>query len=106
MVRAKELFTWNPVFLVQKEREYTSDVESVHEPLNNNVNDEEYGDEYVSDEVPKTVFGANSFSNMHSNGPRDEQQSEDPFGLYDLLNKKKAGEISEPSPSPAWLYPG
>nr|GEX23882.1 RNA-directed DNA polymerase, eukaryota, nucleotide-binding alpha-beta plait domain protein [Tanacetum cinerariifolium] len=60
MVRAKELFTWNHVFLVHKERECTSDVESVHEPLNNNVNDEEYGDEYASDvnEVPKTVFGA------------------------------------------------
>nr|GFC46629.1 RNA-directed DNA polymerase, eukaryota [Tanacetum cinerariifolium] len=101
MVRAKELFTWNPVFLVHKEEECTSDVESVHEPLNNNVNDEEYGDEYASDvnEVPETVFGANSSSNTHPNRPKDEQQSKDPFGLYDLLNKKKAGEISEPRPS-------
>nr|GEY45253.1 RNA-directed DNA polymerase, eukaryota [Tanacetum cinerariifolium] len=101
MVRAKELFTWNPVFMVHKERECTSDVEYLHEPLNNNVNDEEYGDEYASDvnEVPKTIFGANSSSNTHSNGPRDEQQSEDRFSLYDLLNKKKAREINEPSPS-------
>nr|GEW47160.1 RNA-directed DNA polymerase, eukaryota [Tanacetum cinerariifolium] len=101
MVRAKELFTWNPVFLflIHKERECTSDVESVHEPLNNNVNDEEYGDEYASDVNEVPIFGANSSSNTHSNGPRDEQQSEDPFGLYDLLNKKKAREISEPSPS-------
>nr|GFB84628.1 RNA-directed DNA polymerase, eukaryota [Tanacetum cinerariifolium] len=86
--------------IIVKEDECTSDVESVHEPLNNNVNDEEYGDEYASDvnEVPETVFGANSSSNTHPNGPKDEQQSKDLFGLYDLLNKKKAGEISEPSP--------
>ncbi|GKA75799.1 RNA-directed DNA polymerase, eukaryota [Tanacetum coccineum] len=30
MVRAKELFTWNPTFLEYKEREYSSDVESAH----------------------------------------------------------------------------
>ncbi|GKD79477.1 RNA-directed DNA polymerase, eukaryota, partial [Tanacetum coccineum] len=60
MVRAKELFTWNPTFLVHKEREYSSEDESVHTSINNEFNphpnEEEPGDDYASDEdgVPET----------------------------------------------------
>ncbi|GKA56501.1 RNA-directed DNA polymerase, eukaryota [Tanacetum coccineum] len=101
MVRAKELFTWNPVFMTHKEKDCNSDGESVIEPLNNNDNEEEFDDEYASDvnEVPETVLGANSSSNIRSNGSVAVHQSDDPFGLYDLLNKKKAGETRKSSPS-------
>ncbi|GJS94018.1 RNA-directed DNA polymerase, eukaryota [Tanacetum coccineum] len=101
MVRAKELFTWNPIFMIHKEKDYNSDVESVIEPINNNDNEEDLDDDYASDvnDVPETVFGTNSSSNIQGNGPVAVQQSDDPFGLYDLMNKKKTREISEPSPS-------
>ena len=101
MVRAKELFTWNPVFSINKEKDFNSDSESEIEPLNNKDNEEEFDDEYASDvnEVPETVFEANSSSNTHHNGSVEVHQSEDPFGLYDLLNKKKTEETGKSSPS-------
>nr|GEW31611.1 RNA-directed DNA polymerase, eukaryota [Tanacetum cinerariifolium] len=100
-VLGKELFTWNPVFLTLNEKDCNSDIESVIEPLNNIDNEEEFDDEHASDinEVPETVFGANSSSNKFSNGPDVAQQSEGPFGLNDLLNNKKTGETSKSSPS-------
>nr|GEY06418.1 hypothetical protein [Tanacetum cinerariifolium] len=69
MVRAKELFTWNPVFMIHKENDCNSDGGSAIEPLNNNDNEEEFDDEYASDvnEVPDTVFGENASSNLRSN---------------------------------------
>nr|GEV63917.1 hypothetical protein [Tanacetum cinerariifolium] len=82
-------------------KDCNSDGESAIEPLNNNDNEEEFDDEYASDvnEVPDTVFGANASSNLRSNGSVAVHQSKDPFGLYDLLNKKKAGETGKSSPS-------
>nr|GEW93144.1 RNA-directed DNA polymerase, eukaryota [Tanacetum cinerariifolium] len=101
MVRAKELFTWNPVFMIHKENDCNSDGGSAIEPLNNNDNEEEFDDEYASDvnEVPDTAFGENASSNLLSNDSVKVHQSEDPFGLYDLLNIKKAGETGKSSPS-------
>ncbi|GKC79333.1 RNA-directed DNA polymerase, eukaryota [Tanacetum coccineum] len=105
MVRAKELFTWNPTFLVHKEREYSSEDKSVHTSINNEFNphpnEEEPGDDYASDEdgVPETVFGSSSFSHNHDNGDKDATHSKDPFGIYDLLKNKKGGDNHEPSPS-------
>nr|GEX92381.1 RNA-directed DNA polymerase, eukaryota [Tanacetum cinerariifolium] len=60
MARAKELFTWTPIFLDHKESEYISDDESLHGAKNNSE---------------KVV----------------EQQSEDPFCIYDVLNKNPKG---------------
>nr|GEW32371.1 RNA-directed DNA polymerase, eukaryota, reverse transcriptase zinc-binding domain protein [Tanacetum cinerariifolium] len=101
MVRAKELFTWNPVFLTLIEKDCNSDIESVIEPLNNIDNKEEFDDEHAIDinEVPETVCGANSSSNKFSNGPEVAQQSEVPFGLNDIFNNKKTGKTSKLSPS-------
>ncbi|GJY02775.1 RNA-directed DNA polymerase, eukaryota [Tanacetum coccineum] len=79
MVRAKELFTWNPTFLAHKEMEYSSDDESVHDSKKNNAHslphDEESGDDNASedDEVPETIFGANSSSRKNSSGEREKQ---------------------------------
>ncbi|GKA55170.1 RNA-directed DNA polymerase, eukaryota [Tanacetum coccineum] len=53
MVRAKELFTWNPTFLEYKEREYSSDVESAHASINNELNRpllERNDEDFMSDE--------------------------------------------------------
>nr|GEW29296.1 DUF21 domain-containing protein At2g14520-like [Tanacetum cinerariifolium] len=61
----------------------------------------EFDDEYASDvnKVPDTAFGENASSNLRSNDSVKVHQSEDPFSLYDLLNKKKAGETGKSSPS-------
>ncbi|GKD34753.1 RNA-directed DNA polymerase, eukaryota [Tanacetum coccineum] len=88
-----------------KEREYSSEDESVHTSINNEFNphpnEEEPGDDYASDEdgVPETVFGSSSSSHNHDNGDKDATHSKDPFGIYDLLKNKKGGDNHEPSPS-------
>ncbi|GJV52968.1 hypothetical protein Tco_1448709 [Tanacetum coccineum] len=91
MVRAKELFTWNPSFVVHKERIYNSEDESVHAAphLNEGESDNDNGIE--DDEVPDTIFGTNSASasKLQPNGEGVKQKSEDPFEIYDLLQKQK-----------------
>ncbi|GJX20070.1 hypothetical protein Tco_0222747 [Tanacetum coccineum] len=68
MVRAKELFTWNPSFIDNKEKDYVSEEESDFVPNNNesnhHINEEVFGDVYGSDDdgVPETVFGSNTSS--------------------------------------------
>nr|GEV14910.1 RNA-directed DNA polymerase, eukaryota [Tanacetum cinerariifolium] len=95
MVRAKELFTRNPTFLVHKEKVYTSEDQSIHESVNNEFyphpNKEEPRNNYASDEdgVPETVFGSSSSSHKQDNRDKDVTHSEDPFKLYDLLKNKK-----------------
>nr|GEX20445.1 RNA-directed DNA polymerase, eukaryota [Tanacetum cinerariifolium] len=84
MVRAKELFTWNPSFLTHKEREYSSKDKSVHASKNfPHFSDEDSDDDNASDVngVPETDFGTYI-------GERDKQHSDDPFEIYDLLKKK------------------
>nr|GEZ81040.1 RNA-directed DNA polymerase, eukaryota, nucleotide-binding alpha-beta plait domain protein [Tanacetum cinerariifolium] len=91
MVRAKELFTWNPTFLEYKEREYSSDVESAHASINNELNrppnGEEPDDEFMNDEdgVSETIFGSSSPVPNHRDEDKHAAHSDDPFGLYDLL---------------------
>ncbi|PWA88234.1 hypothetical protein CTI12_AA122180 [Artemisia annua] len=105
MIRAKELFTWTPTFLDHKEKEYSSDDESVHASKNNEFrhhpNEEEYKGDYDSDDdgVPETVFGSNSSTHKHVNGDKENTHSEDPFGLYELFEKKECEVNREPSPS-------
>nr|GEU30160.1 RNA-directed DNA polymerase, eukaryota [Tanacetum cinerariifolium] len=74
MARAKELFTWTPIFLDHKGSEYISDDESLHGAKNNSE---------------KVV----------------EQQSEDPFCIYDVLNKKPKG-VAQDSDSSLSHPPG
>nr|GEX44889.1 RNA-directed DNA polymerase, eukaryota [Tanacetum cinerariifolium] len=65
LVRAKELFTWNPSFIDNKEKDYASEEESDFVPNNNDpnnhINEEVFGDVYGSDDdgVPETMFGPN-----------------------------------------------
>ncbi|GJU31675.1 RNA-directed DNA polymerase, eukaryota, partial [Tanacetum coccineum] len=72
MVRAKELFTWNLIFLAHKETVYTSKDESVHSPktgsVHSSVREEVSGDDSESDveEVSETIFGDNSSSPINN----------------------------------------
>ncbi|GKF21255.1 hypothetical protein Tco_0069893 [Tanacetum coccineum] len=63
MVRAKELFTWNPTFLDHKETEYSSDDESVHDTkkklVHSQHSEEDSGDDSDEEGVPETIFGDN-----------------------------------------------
>ncbi|GJS23100.1 callose synthase 5 [Tanacetum coccineum] len=49
-------------------------------------------------EVPEIDFGVSSSSNPAPNNVHSEIHSEDPFGIYDCLYKKKAGETKVASP--------
>ncbi|GJY64275.1 RNA-directed DNA polymerase, eukaryota [Tanacetum coccineum] len=102
MVRAKELFTWNPIFVDHKEVVYTddeSDNGDKNKPAGPIHSDEDSGDDSDVDGVPDTIFGDNSSSPINCNGEMGEQNSEDPFRIYDLLKKQATGGGSESSPS-------
>ncbi|GJV79118.1 RNA-directed DNA polymerase, eukaryota [Tanacetum coccineum] len=110
MVRAKELFTWNPSFEPHKEKVYSSDDESVQEKELNenrfNLNKEEEGElnGNEDDEVAETIFMDNSSPSMNHSVRMDKQYSADPFGLYDLLDKKTP-EVETLDPSPSLSHP-
>nr|GEW93757.1 RNA-directed DNA polymerase, eukaryota [Tanacetum cinerariifolium] len=78
-----------------KEMEYSSDVESAHAFINNELNPppigEEPDDEFMNDEdeVPETIFGSSSPVPNHRDEDKNAAHSDDPFGLYDLLKNKK-----------------
>nr|GFC56719.1 RNA-directed DNA polymerase, eukaryota [Tanacetum cinerariifolium] len=106
MVRAKELFTWNPIFLPSKEKEYSSDEESVRgensKEVQSHLSVEEDGEFNASevDGVAKTIFGDNLASFMKHNDEMAKHHSEDPFEIYELLNQKKnEEELQNTSPS-------
>ncbi|GJS96223.1 hypothetical protein Tco_0803191 [Tanacetum coccineum] len=106
MVRAKELFTWNLIFLPSKEKVYSSDDESARgensKEEQSHVSEEEEGEFNTSDVegVAETIFGDNSASSEKHNEEVNEQHSEDPFELYELLKQKKTEEaIRNQSPS-------
>nr|GEY00679.1 hypothetical protein [Tanacetum cinerariifolium] len=95
MVRAKELFTWNPVFMIHKENDCNSDGGSAIEPLNNNDNEEEFDDEYASDvnNVPDTAFGENASSNLRSND--SVKNDNEAKNTLESLNAKVMGSSQE-----------
>nr|GEW82072.1 RNA-directed DNA polymerase, eukaryota [Tanacetum cinerariifolium] len=127
MVRAKELFTWNPTFFDHKETEYSFDDESVHDTIKKPVHSqhsEEDSDDVVmwkefsrlflviipllliivvegwkSRRVSETIFGDNSSPPNNCSGGMEEQKFEDPFSIYDLLKKHQLGGTHESSPS-------
>nr|GFA37944.1 RNA-directed DNA polymerase, eukaryota [Tanacetum cinerariifolium] len=88
-----------------KEWEYSSDVESAHASINNELNrppnGEEPDDEFMRDEdgVPKTIFGSSSPVPNHRDEDKNAAHSDEPFGLYDLLKNKKGETNHVPSPS-------
>nr|GFB54170.1 RNA-directed DNA polymerase, eukaryota [Tanacetum cinerariifolium] len=90
MVRAKELFTWSPIFLGQKEMEYTSDEDSdvgpQKVPDRSQFCEEGPNDDRVSDvgEVSETNFEDNLSIPINHIDELEKQQFEDPFNIYRL----------------------
>nr|GFC83651.1 RNA-directed DNA polymerase, eukaryota [Tanacetum cinerariifolium] len=70
MIRAKELFIWEPSFLTCKEKEYVSDDEFVRETSNNNdgqpPHDEVFGDVLSSDDEG-FILVVSENNNMNNN---------------------------------------
>ncbi|GKB99138.1 RNA-directed DNA polymerase, eukaryota, partial [Tanacetum coccineum] len=105
MVRAKELFTWSPVFLGQKEgddlSDDDSDVGSKQAPEHSQFGEKLSSINSDSDieEVSETVFGDNSSIPVHNIVEEEKQQSEDPFNIYRILRKQPGGDPNEASPS-------
>nr|GEZ56152.1 RNA-directed DNA polymerase, eukaryota [Tanacetum cinerariifolium] len=100
-VRAKELFTWTPVISVQKEGEDVLDdeveVESKHDYGRPQDSREVFSNGNVSDDevVSDTVFGDNSPIPPNHSAETGKPQSEDPFRIYDILNKQPRAEPQE-----------
>ncbi|GJZ21180.1 RNA-directed DNA polymerase, eukaryota [Tanacetum coccineum] len=102
MVRAKELFTWCPIFLGPKEGEYNSDDDSdqgsVKIQAQSHSGEVNSRDDELSD-VEEVLFGNNSSSPILHSADLASQKSEDPFNIYGILNKQKGEDIHETSPS-------
>ncbi|GJR09147.1 RNA-directed DNA polymerase, eukaryota [Tanacetum coccineum] len=99
MARAKELYTWNPSFIVHKEKEYASEDESIHVPKYNefhqHLNEDDFGDKYDSEEegVPETAFGSNASSRSQVDKDKGISHSDDPFEIYKILNNKNRESV-------------
>nr|GEW00376.1 RNA-directed DNA polymerase, eukaryota, reverse transcriptase zinc-binding domain protein [Tanacetum cinerariifolium] len=113
MARAKELFTWTLIFLDHKESEYISDDESLHGAKNKSVGSQHGEDDLVDDSDVEGVFES-IFRDKHPSPNNSvcnssekvvEQQSEDPFCIYDVLNKKPKG-VAQDSDSSLSHPPG
>nr|GEX87758.1 RNA-directed DNA polymerase, eukaryota [Tanacetum cinerariifolium] len=97
-IRAKELFVWSPSFKEVPEVVHFLDDESVKKDavineVNNSVSTK--GEESESEAVSDTVFGDNGDTLDHDNevdqSLNDKEVSNDPFKIYELLNKNKNG---------------
>nr|GEZ10434.1 hypothetical protein [Tanacetum cinerariifolium] len=100
MARAKELFTWTPIFLNHKESEYISTMSHCMVQKINDSDVEGVFGTFFGDKHPSPN---NSVCN--SNEKVVEQQSEDPFCIYDVLNKKPKG-VAQDSDSSLSHPPG
>ncbi|GKD29877.1 RNA-directed DNA polymerase, eukaryota, partial [Tanacetum coccineum] len=107
MACAKELFVWTLNFLDYKEPEYFSDDEPLLNVKNNSVGPPHGDDALIDDSdvegVSNTIFDDNHASPAksvcQSSEKAGEQQSEDIFSLYDLLNKYPKGVVNDSDPS-------
>ncbi|GJR39911.1 RNA-directed DNA polymerase, eukaryota, partial [Tanacetum coccineum] len=110
MVRAKELFTWNPFFKSSKEKDYSSDDDSVHSEgslkVQSLLSEEEEGEFNLSsvEGVAETIFGDNADSPLNQNEDIGVKQSADSFEFYELLNRKNTEEVTRNS-SPSLSHP-
>nr|GEW34336.1 RNA-directed DNA polymerase, eukaryota [Tanacetum cinerariifolium] len=98
-IRAKELFTWVPIFQEDIRSEFFSDDESVHADerkekhpeSNNHVLDEHIDDDVVSD----TYCEHDEKEEEHHESYQKNQTSEDPFHIYNILRKQDNEANSE-----------
>nr|GEX18414.1 RNA-directed DNA polymerase, eukaryota [Tanacetum cinerariifolium] len=111
MVRAKELFTWSPCFFDFKVDDYSSDEEpqvgdlrKLAMPMDDMekvVNDSD--EEVVSESFFETGHDLNCINNEGDGIIQEEvQNSVDPFGIYDILNKNT---VKNAVPDPSLSHP-
>ncbi|GJX19406.1 RNA-directed DNA polymerase, eukaryota [Tanacetum coccineum] len=115
MVRAKELFTWSPIFSGQNEGNEISDDES-EMGFKQASECSQFGKKVTNDEsesdieeVADTVFGDNSASHVNNDGDEEKQESVDPFSIYRILRKQPDGVSKAANPSlsrPSGSTPG
>ncbi|GKD52948.1 RNA-directed DNA polymerase, eukaryota [Tanacetum coccineum] len=104
VVRAKELFTWSPVFKDDTEVGYCTEDESVKadEGVEKNVGNRDTNSKHSNLEaesdveaVSDTYFGDQDdkleTDQDAVNSVNDKETSNDPFGFYDLLKKRNKG---------------
>ncbi|GJZ99205.1 RNA-directed DNA polymerase, eukaryota [Tanacetum coccineum] len=108
-VRAKEVPGWVPDFVEQNDEENESDDENFEGELNEDIlrNDEDLEGDNEMNAVPDTLFEDEL---SKSNGGeafvgQNEMQSEDPFNIYTLLNKKKEDNKKGSSTNDSLKYP-
>ncbi|GJY59947.1 RNA-directed DNA polymerase, eukaryota, reverse transcriptase zinc-binding domain protein [Tanacetum coccineum] len=108
-VRDKEVPGWVPNFVEQSDEENESDDENLEGELNGDIlrSDEDLEGDNEMNVVPDTVFEEEL---AKSNGGeafvgQNEMQSEDPFDIYTLLNKKKEDNNKVTSTNNSLKYP-
>ncbi|GKB72964.1 nucleotide-binding alpha-beta plait domain-containing protein [Tanacetum coccineum] len=113
-IRTKETFGWVPEFMEEELAPNESDDEMLDEDLN--IMDEELKKETKLDvhsnkeEVPESSFvheqmHANDDEQGHNNIKTEVSKSEDPFRIYDILNKKVDNKEGEDNSSCSIPYP-
>ncbi|GKC70447.1 retrovirus-related pol polyprotein from transposon TNT 1-94 [Tanacetum coccineum] len=113
-IRAKETSGWVPEFMEEELAPNESDDEMLDEDLN--IMDEELKKETKLDvhsnkeEVPESSFvheqmHANDDEQGHNNIKTEVSKSEDPFRIYDILNKKVDNKEGEDNSSCSIPYP-
>ncbi|GJU50755.1 RNA-directed DNA polymerase, eukaryota [Tanacetum coccineum] len=102
-IRVKELEAWMPDFTTDKEDDISSDEESEGDNANGVRTDKEEEYDHASETNFTQEQEAAHFSN--SNGKRDN--SEDPFGIYDILKSDKgsSGVVSDGPQYPPGFTP-
>ncbi|GJW36549.1 RNA-directed DNA polymerase, eukaryota [Tanacetum coccineum] len=107
VIRAKELFTWVPVFKEAKDIVYCTDEESIKgdDELNEKGSKIENSDDGSDIEaVSDTFFGEPNDNQVdeqvQNHHPNDKEASYDPFNIYGLLKKRNGDAISSYSSIP------
>lgn len=103
-VRAKETSGWTPDFDEQSDDESESDNEKFEDVIKEDIGEyeeEELGEAEVS-EVPDTVAEKEI---PNADDDKEVNQSDDPFGIYSLLNKNKSKENNESDSMGSIKYP-
>nr|GFB14261.1 RNA-directed DNA polymerase, eukaryota [Tanacetum cinerariifolium] len=108
-VRAKEVPGWVPDFVEENDVDSDTDKESEDELPDVGVSKPVEEAEEDSDEkmVPDTKFDeipTNQFDEEVSVG-KNKSQSDDPFNIYEILNKKRADNSKKPNSNVSLQYP-
>ncbi|GKC00696.1 RNA-directed DNA polymerase, eukaryota, partial [Tanacetum coccineum] len=108
-VRAKELFTWVPIFSeinIAESDKASNQGNQKHYEMYNSEDEIEHDDESDVEGVAETIFGDKSASfSASSKLNTGVQKSADPFGLYELLNKHKKVGVDDDADSPSPSHP-